>query len=124
MAASCADYKENTGEEKKEPLNVTGERISNNDISTDSVNMIKTTSLKCRHRAISILIILNIVLVLCCVLAVLCGVVFFVHKSEQINRLQIHVAEQVNNSASTMSRLQTQVSELHEQVNILQRCSR
>ena len=44
MAASCADYKENTGEEKKEPLNVTGERISNNGISTDSVNMIKTTS--------------------------------------------------------------------------------
>ena len=121
MAASCADYKENTGEEKKEPLNVTGERISNNGISTNSVNMIKTTSLKCRHRAISILITLNIVLVLCCVLAVLCGVVFFVHKSEQINRLQKHVAEQVNNSASTMSRLQTQVSELHEQVNNLQR---
>ena len=51
-------------------------------------------------------------------MAVLCGVVFLVHES---NCLQKHVVEQVNNCASTMSRLQTQVSELHEQVNNLQR---
>ena len=46
LAASCADYKENSGEEK-ESLNVTGEGskpVSSNGISTDTVNMIKTTS--------------------------------------------------------------------------------
>ena len=127
MAASCADYKENGREEKKEPLKVKGEgskAISSNGISTDSVNMIKTTSSKCRQGTFSILIILNIVLVFCCVLAVLCGVVLFVHESEQINSLQKHVSEQVNNNANTleqMNSLQTQVSELHEQVNNLQK---
>ena len=47
LAASCADYKENSGEEKKESPNVTGEGskpVSSNGISTDTVNMIKTTS--------------------------------------------------------------------------------
>ena len=125
MAASCADYKEDGREEKKEPPKVTGEGskpISSNGISTDSVNTIKTMSSKCRQRAFGILIILNIVLVFCCVMAVLCGVVLFVHQSEQINSCQKHVSEQVNNNASTleqMNSLQTQVSELHEQVNNL-----
>ena len=126
MAASCADYKEDGREEKKEPLKVTGEGskpISSNGISTDSVNMIKTTSSKCRQRAFGILIILNIVLVFCCVMAVLCGVVLFVHESEQINSRQKHVSEQVNNNASTLEQMNSlqQVSELHEQVNNLRK---
>lgn len=125
MAANCADYKEDGREEKKEPLKVTGEgskAISSNGITTDSVNVIKTTSSNCRQGAFGILIILNIVLVFCCVLAVLCGVVLFVHESEQNNSLQKHVSEQVNNNTSTleqMNSLQTQVSKLHEQVNNL-----
>ena len=122
MAASCADYKDDSREEKKEPVTEEGSKpISTSDVS---LHMAGTTSSKKEHRrrAYCMLTVPIIILYAVVVVGEVGAIVYMFHLQNQINDLmhsraqlnedgiqtpwQLNVSIQLLNLASALSELQ------------------